>query len=85
VRSWLKPRAIVGHLEQQPARLFPDPHPSRGLGPCVFGRILQGLEAAEVNGGLDLGRMPADTIGFHISRKRRTPAGGTHGLTKAGA
>src|SRR6185437_16423039 len=40
---------VVADREQQPAGLLPDPDLRARLG-CVLGRVLQGLQAAEVDG-----------------------------------
>src|ERR671931_650924 len=51
--------AVVRYLEQQSALLFPHPDGDRCPIARVLGGVLQRLEAAEVHGRLDLGRVPA--------------------------
>src|ERR1700722_12113847 len=62
-------RAVVADREQQPARLLPQTNLDLGAD-GMFGGVLQGLQAAEVDGSFHLGRIAADAFGDDVHRER---------------
>ena len=60
---------VVGDGEQQAARFLPQLHRDMCLR-RVLGGILQGLEAAEVDGSLDLGGEPSLDLGLQADVER---------------
>ena len=59
----VEPAAGVGDVEAQRALLLPQPHRRARTRPAVLGRVLKGLQAAEVDGGLELGRVAPGAVG----------------------
>src|SRR5215472_15538690 len=60
---------VVADREQEPAGLLPDADLRAGLR-CVLGRVLQGLQAAEVDRGLHPLGVAPDAVGAHRDRDR---------------
>src|SRR5262245_16778894 len=70
-RAGIEPASVVGDLEREVAVGLRDRHAGRArLG--VLGDVLQRLETREVDGRLDLGRVPADPVGPDRDRDCRT-------------
>src|SRR4029453_7291514 len=62
-RDRIKPPAVVGDLELEPAVPFPQPD-DRGRRIRVLRDVLERLERTEVHGRLDLPRVAADPVGI---------------------
>jgi hypothetical protein len=90
--------SVVGDLEEQPSLLLPDLDRD-ACAVCVLGSVLKRLEAAEIDGCLDLGRIPTEHVGLdtgppaatdneldhHHSRRGRRPARGGVGRMMFGS
>jgi hypothetical protein len=63
--------AVVAHLEPQRAGTVPDGHAHPCPVACVLAGVLHGLEAAEVDGGLQIGVMAAHPGGLDRGGQRR--------------
>src|SRR3954467_10137265 len=74
MRRARKPGSVVAHLEAQARACLVELDPNRGAGPCVLDRILHCFEAGEIDGALDLDRMPRDADGDKVDGHR-----GLHG------
>ena len=71
-RGRVESGAIVGHDERQPAVRRIEAHVRRRRR-RVLRHVLEGLETAEVRGGLDLLPVPLDPVRMHLHRDRRAP------------
>lgn len=78
-----EPGAVVADREAHLVADTLDGHPGGGLLAAVLGRVLEGLEAAEVHRGLDL-LAEAPEVGVHLDRggDRGPPGGGGQGVGK---
>jgi len=75
--AWVKAGTVVLHGEGDPAVGTGQAHPDRGAARVLAG-ILQGLDAAEVDGSLGVGRIPADTAGLKLHPAECFPGLGGH-------
>src|SRR5256885_110291 len=69
-----KPGTVVTHLEVQRAVFFPDPDLHLALASRVLGRILKGLHARKVDGGLYGLGIAADAAPRYLHVERAEPA-----------
>src|SRR5215472_5230125 len=68
-RDDLEARSVVAYSEQQTAGLLPEPDRHCRLR-GVLGGVLQRLQAAEIDRGLNVGRVPADASRGDDDRER---------------